>query len=283
MSNATQITSSAGMLQLPAIEQMSQRYGMTAAAFAFTFRAVAMPQPHNEAEFVSCCLVAREHGLNPLTKEIYFMRTKGSGIQPIVSVDGWMKKCNEHPQFDGMEFTEERADDGSPVSTTCIIYRKDRKHPIKVTEYFDECSRAGGAVWKTSPRRMLRHRALTQCARYAFGFAGVMDEDEFRQWQAMKDVTPAAKQIEADDIPEIPAPADDIPELPEDEVVSEIHATAAEPIADANGLLAKLKDEFEGQDDEAIRLEIWEAHADLIDRLSAADQRRAQAIYEGRA
>ena len=280
MSEVTQISSSEGMLSLPAIEALGQRYGMTAKAFAFTFRAVAMPQPHSEAEFVSCCLVAREHGLNPLTKEIYFMRSKGSGIQPIVSVDGWMKKCNEHPQFDGMEFQEERNADGAPVATTCIIYRKDRKHPVKVTEYFDECSRAGGPVWKSSPRRMLRHRALTQCARYAFGFAGVMDRDEFDQWQAMKDITPKPAQsaIASDDeIPEITeaSPADDIP------VVDEAPAEDAE-IADVEGFLAKLKSDLDGEDD-PMKMEIWEANSEIISRLSDADQRRAQSIYEGRA
>mgnify|MGYP000552973037 CR=1 FL=1 len=275
------ITSSAGMLQLPAIEQMGQRYGMTAQAFAFTFRAVAMPQPHSEAEFVSCCLVAREHGLNPLTKEIYFMRTKGSGIQPIVSVDGWMKKCNEHPQFDGMEFEEERGGDGAPIAMTCIIYRKDRKHPVKVTEHLDECKGAGGAVWKTSPRRMLRHRALTQAARYAFGFAGVMDRDEFEQWQAMKDITPKRERA-----PAAITTSDDIPEIPEETASQEIPEVTAEadaPLADGKGVLEKLREALEGQDDEVIRLEIWEGMSDLIGRLDEADARTAEKIFEGRA
>jgi len=196
--------------QMPAIGELAGFYKLDALAFIVTFRKVAMPSPHTDEEFVSCCLVAREHGLNPLTKEIYFMRTKNNGIQPIVSVDGWMKKCNEHPQFDGIEFIDALTDTGEPISCTCIIYRKDRKHQMRVTEYFDECSRAGGSVWKTSPKRMMRHRALTQAARYAFGFAGLMDRDEFDQWQGEpKDITPARPTpLDLPDIPDEPT-ADD--------------------------------------------------------------------------
>lgn len=279
------ISSSEGMLSLPVIEQLGQRFGMTAKAFAYTFRAVAMPQPHTEAEFVSCCLVAREHGLNPLTKEIYFMRVKGGAIQPIVSVDGWTKKCNENANFDGMEFAEIADDKGALVAITCIIYRKDRNHPVKVTEHLDECKRAGGPVWNTSPRRMLRHRALTQCARYAFGFAGIMDRDEFEQWQQMRDVTPARQQkaapLPADDIPDVPMEPDKKPDTILDEI-PEIPQDEPDTLADSAGFLEKLRADLNGETDEAIRTEIWESNLDIIERLSDADQRIAQKIYEGR-
>jgi hypothetical protein len=40
-----------------------------------------------------------------------------------------------------------------------------------------ECKRDVGP-WKTHPKRMLRHKALIQCARLAFGFVGIYDQDE---------------------------------------------------------------------------------------------------------
>lgn len=212
MSNKGHTDTRKGVEALPAIVGLADSYALSAAAFVFTFKAVAMPAGHSDAEFVSCCLVAKEHGLNPLTKEIYFMKTKSGSIQPIVSVDGWVRKLNEHPQFDGMQFSEQNDGNGNVVSMTCTIYRRDRKHPTIVTEYLDDCSKSGGPVWKINPRRMLRHRVLTQCARYAIGFAGVMDRDEFDQWQAMRDVTPkpAPAALELPDIPdEAPEPASD--------------------------------------------------------------------------
>src|SRR5947209_7719129 len=82
----------------------------------------------------------------------------------------------DHRAFDGMEFEEALTDKGELVSTTCRIYRKDRGHPIAVTEWLSECYRPTEA-WKMR-HRMLRHKSAMQCARYAFGFAGIYDEDE---------------------------------------------------------------------------------------------------------
>lgn len=168
------------IVKFDAVTDLAAKYGLDASAFVLTMKAVAMPAQHSDQELVSCLLVAHEHGLNPLTKEIYFMRGK-AGIQPIVGVDGWIRKCNEHPQFDGVEFEEHR-DGGNITAMTCRMYRKDRGRPISVTEYLDECS-AGGPVWKTHPKRMLRNRTYCQAARMAFGFAGIMEPDEFQQWQ----------------------------------------------------------------------------------------------------
>jgi hypothetical protein len=60
---------------------------------------------------------------------------------------------------------------------TCIIFRKDRSHPTRVTEYLSECKR-GVKPWQTHPKRMLRHKAMIQCARLAFGYVGIFDQDE---------------------------------------------------------------------------------------------------------
>lgn len=171
------------LVKFEAITDLAQRYGVEAEAFVNTVRAVAMPKQHSTGELISCLLVAREHGLNPLTKEIYFMRTKSGAIQPIVSVDGWIRKANEHPEYDGAEFEVVRNADGATVAMRCSIYRKDRSRPTVVEEDLAECAAGGGPVWKSHPNRMLRNRTFCQAARLAFGFAGLMEPDEFRQWQ----------------------------------------------------------------------------------------------------
>ena len=111
-------------------------------------------------------------GLNPFTKEIYAFPDRQNGIVPVVGVDGWSRIINSRPEFDGMDFVQD------DESCTCIIYRKDRNHPIKVTEWMSECKRDGVGPWKSHPRRMLRHKAMIQCARLAFGFTGIFDQDE---------------------------------------------------------------------------------------------------------
>jgi phage recombination protein Bet len=158
--------------------EMAQRFGMELKPFESTLKQTIMPvgiTPSNE-QIASFLVVAREYNLNPFTKEIYAFPTKSGGIQPIVSVDGWLKIINSHPDFDGMTISE-NFENGSIYSATCVIYRKDRKHPTTVTEYLSECTR-NTEQWKQKPIRMLRHKVAMQCARYAFGFAGIVDHDE---------------------------------------------------------------------------------------------------------
>ena len=134
-------------------------------------KATAFKGPVTDAQMSALLIVANQYGLNPWTKEIYAFPDKNNGIVPVVGVDGWARIINGNPAFDGMEFREDAE------SCTCIIHRKDRGHPVAVTEYMSECKRNAGP-WQTHPRRMLRHKATIQCARLAFGFAGIYDQDE---------------------------------------------------------------------------------------------------------
>lgn len=135
-------------------------------------KATAFKGQVSDAQLSALLVVANQYGLNPWTKEIYAFPDKNNGIVPVVGVDGWARIINGHPQFDGMEFEQDEE------SCTCVMFRKDRSHAIKVTEYMAECRRANAGPWGSHPKRMLRHKALIQCARLAFGFVGIYDEDE---------------------------------------------------------------------------------------------------------
>lgn len=174
---------------------MSGRYGMEPAAFEATLRATVCKGNVSREEFAAFLLVAKEYGLNPMTKELYAFPAKGGGIQPIVSIDGWARIINDHPMFDGMDFEDVREGDDL-IAITCRMYRKDRSRPIEATEYMGECRR-GTDVWKTWPRRMLRHKAMIQCARYAFGFSGIVDPDEYERMETVRDVTPQTTGMRA--------------------------------------------------------------------------------------
>lgn len=137
-----------------------------------TLKATAFKGPASDQQLVALLFVASQYSLNPFTREIYAFPDRNNGIVPVVGVDGWSRIINSHPQFDGMDFQQD------DESCTCIVYRKDRSHPIKVTEYMAECRRDGVGPWKSHPRRMLRHKAMIQCARLAFGYSGIFDQDE---------------------------------------------------------------------------------------------------------
>lgn len=190
----------------------------------------------SEDEFAALVIVANEYGLNPLTKEIYAFPANG-GITPIVSVDGWIRIMNEHPQFDGIEFNDIQ-DSGKLIAIEAVIHRKDRKHPIKVTEYLDECQK-GTDPWKKWPSRMLRHKALIQGARIAFGFSGIHDDEEsvvYMGGDLESDLKPARvpsnRELEdhgqADDTPhdeetgEVVEHSDQVDQRSEEEVAQEL-------------------------------------------------------------
>lgn len=162
-------------------------------------------------ELLALAIVSNNYGLNPILKELYAFPAKGGGIVPIVSIDGWLRITNDHPQMDGIE-TSYREEDGKLVSCTAKIWRKDRTHPTIVTEFLSECKR-NTEPWKME-HRMLRHKAIMQCARVAFGFSGLMDEDEggvVAERKASGREVPAARAIPLDPF----SPPDRQPAIPD--------------------------------------------------------------------
>lgn len=193
--------------QRSVLNDMAERYGMEPTPFEQTVRAICMPATHTREQFAAFLLVAKEYRLNPLTKEIYAFPAKGGGIVPVVSIDGWVSLVNSHPQCDGFTFSWLQDDKGEPISCTCTMYRKDRSHPVEVTEYLAECIRPTDP-WKMK-HRMLRHKAMIQGARYAFGFSGIYDEDEgakIAEASPIRDITPTPPP--APTPPTAPTPAD---------------------------------------------------------------------------
>lgn len=159
-------------------EILASRFNVDQKQFIDTVKATCFGgKPVTNEQFLQFLMVTHEYNLNPFTKEIFAFPGKGGGIQPIVSIDGWLNIINSHDQFDGMEFVDKLDADGKLVAVTCKMYRKDRTHPIEVTEYMSECKRDTD-TWRTWPARMLRHKAAIQGARYAFGFSGIYDQDE---------------------------------------------------------------------------------------------------------
>ncbi len=151
-----------------------------------------------DAQMSALLIVADQYGLNPFTKEIFAYPDKQNGIVPVVSVDGWSRIINQHPDMDGLEFvySDDLVTDlpgAKPCSSSieCVIYRKGRGHPVRIKEFLDETYRPPfngngkdgkpyvvNGPWQSHTKRMLRHKSLIQCSRIAFGFTGIFDQDE---------------------------------------------------------------------------------------------------------
>jgi hypothetical protein len=114
-----------------------------------------------------------EHDLDPFNGEIIFIQSvvANQSSWPFITIEGWAKLINQHPQFCGLEFTMLPSENSmSPIWMECSIYRKDRIKPITVREYLTEVI-TENSYWQERPNRMLRYRALSQCAKLALGIS----------------------------------------------------------------------------------------------------------------
>ena len=123
----------------------------------------------SEVSQETCLRLIAEYRLNPRADEIDLVQFEEGRWQVFITVNGWAKLINAHPAFCGIEFSEaSELEEGVPLWMGCAIYRTDRIKPIVVKEYFSEM-KTEHPSWQQMPRRMLRHRAMQQCARLAFG------------------------------------------------------------------------------------------------------------------
>jgi hypothetical protein len=114
--------------------------------------------------------LASKYQLDPLSDEVNLLETK-EGYLPFITIDGWAKLINQHPQYAGMSLRDStELIDGIPAWMECTIYRNDRILPIVIKEYLEEV-RTDHPSWQQMPRRMLRHRVIQQCARLALGIS----------------------------------------------------------------------------------------------------------------
>ena len=164
---------------------MGERLKMDPPKVDGLLRSLVMPPGSSDQHMLALCVIANEYALNPVLREIYCIKTK-AGYQAVVGVDGWVKVVqSRRKEWDGMGFNfgpeiENVAPHGKPAPewVECSIKLKGMADPIVIREYFREVYRPTDN-WASMPYRMARHKAMIQCARVAFGFAGIYEEDDF--------------------------------------------------------------------------------------------------------
>jgi len=165
------------------VQRSVARSGLTYETFVkyLTQNAFAGLCVWSESDLTRLLLAAERLCLDPLNGEIYAAQGSDDPMSPVlivIGLNGWARMLNTNDVFDGMEFTESSdTTNGVPDWISCTIHRKDRRVATTVREYFCEVKGEQGA-WLTHPRRMLRHKALVQCARVCFGLVGIFDHDE---------------------------------------------------------------------------------------------------------
>ena len=126
---------------------------------------------HHQLAMNQLLHVAHRYGLDPLIEEVTLMDDEEQFLRPYITLDGWMRILNAQTHYCGIQFREStECIEGVPSYMECSIYRDDRVLPITIKEYYEEI-KTEHVAWDYLPRRMMRHRALQQCVRLAFGIS----------------------------------------------------------------------------------------------------------------
>lgn len=172
-------------VQKSLVTKMASAYAVEPVKFLDTLRATAFRDARTNEELMALMIVADKYQLNPFTREIYAFvdRKRGGAVVPIVGLDGHIRIITSHPLYVGMTIVESPEEveykNGNPcpkwIEATC--YRKGAEHNPTVRERLADNYR-DTQPWQQNTSRMLRHRAVIQAGRYAFGFSGIYTQDE---------------------------------------------------------------------------------------------------------
>ena len=185
--------------QLPSFRACLERSAMSEEGFvgALTQTSLSRLDAWNLPDLERLLSAALRYGLSPTGREIFLVPDPAAGAPIlVVGVDGWSRILNAHEHFAGIEFKEStEQEDGIPTWVECTIHRWDRRVPTTVREHLCEV-RGTSSPWITHPRRMLRHKAMVQCARITFGMGDVVDPDEAHRILIARGHAPTASALQ---------------------------------------------------------------------------------------
>ncbi|WP_136515934.1 phage recombination protein Bet [Geomonas edaphica] len=158
------------------------------------------PQGATKAEQAYCFSVARELCLNPITREIFFVKRRQkigdqwiNKVEPMVGRDGFLSIAHRTNQLAGIETTVcihdvPQLQNGKWVTTQqlvaeCTVWRKDSNKPFTAQVSYNEyCQKTDKGqptrFWAEKPETMLKKVAESQALRKAFNIHGVYSPEE---------------------------------------------------------------------------------------------------------
>lgn len=159
------------------------------------------PSGTTDLEFNYCMSVAHSLGLNPITKEIHFVRRRVqlpdkqwiNKVEPLVGRDGYLTIAHRTSQFDGMTTTScikevpKRLPNGEfqyikDLVATSTVYSKALKYPVVVEVAFHEYVMMSDGkptkMWNDKGDTMIKKVGESQALRKAFNINGVYSAEE---------------------------------------------------------------------------------------------------------
>ena len=109
--------------------------------------------------------IAKSYNLNPLKREIHFIKYGNAAASIVVGYEIYLKRAERTGKLDGWKCWIEKDDIGGKAIIE--IKRKDQSLPIKWEVYRKEFDK-GQSTWKSMPTFMLKKVAIAQGFRLAF-------------------------------------------------------------------------------------------------------------------
>ena len=161
------------------------------------------PQEHKY--FFELCKAQK---LNPLIKEVYFIKYGSSPAAVVINVDTFVSRANEHPDYDGYTagwIIGTEADPkmtempfGKLIGAWCKVGRKGKTHSVAATVRF-EAFDTGKSRWKIDPWGMIQKCAIAAAHRKAYpkAFTGLYEWSEMDQAKdgVAKNITPPKPKV----------------------------------------------------------------------------------------
>jgi phage recombination protein Bet len=156
-----------------------------------------------DSELKTFLYLSKEYGLDPLKKEIYFIKYGGKSTI-ITSRDGYLKIANRHEQFNGLESDVVyqgdkliKREDGSLLieygeshlnfdkskltGAFCNVFRKDRSKAITVFVSIKDYYKRGAPIWEQYINAMILKVAESMALKRAFVISGLVTQEEIEK------------------------------------------------------------------------------------------------------
>ncbi len=161
-----------------------------------------------ESELKILLYLCKEYQLDPLKKEIYFLKYGGKSTI-LTSRDGYLKIANQNENFNGLESDVVyqgdklvKKDDGSVyieygedhinfnksklTGAFCSVFRKDRAKAttvfVSIKDYFKQ-----SAIWQQYTNAMILKVAEAMALKRAFSISGLVTKEEIENKEMEKD------------------------------------------------------------------------------------------------
>ena len=158
--------------------------------------------PAEHKYFFELC---KAQNLNPLIKEVYFIKYGGNPAAVVINVDTFVSRANEYPDYNGYTagWTVGTETDHQPsevpfgklLGAWCKVGRKDKHYDIVATVRLDAFN-TGKSRWKIDPWGMIQKCAIAAAHRKAYpkAFTGMYEWSEMDQAKdGVVDITPKKK------------------------------------------------------------------------------------------